>query len=439
MTSRKLSQGDAALYLATRLTADLVALQAPAKNTEMSEAQKLQLLTSLELTKVLGGLEHPLNVAAVENLLRDVPVATINRVLTDALKLNRAAAIIAAAEVLGSRGDASVLSSGGPSESPLAQALMHTDRRVRLAAAHAIVQLNPRESFPGASRVLDPLAEASRTAGVARVLVAHPRGEEAQTLVGLMNALGFDGEAAYTGRRLAELAVTASDVEFILISDAIDGPPVKDLVQWLRKDYRTAGIPIGVMAKSDDLYSLRYMFEGDKLTAVFPRIFSAEVAQADVEILRQLAGRNYITREERVAQGQAALAAIATLAALQDGIARWNLLKHEPAIVAAMNNPALTAAAAGILATLGTPKSQTALVDFASQTARPIADRQAAATAFAAAVKNRGLNLTQQQITTQFDRYNASERLDAETQTVLGLILDAIEAPTKEKSVVSHQ
>ena len=120
---------------------------------------------------------------------------------------------------------------------------------------------------------------------------------------------------ALVERRLAELAITASDIEFILISDAIDGPPVKDLVQWLRKDYRTAGIPIGVMANSDDLYSLRTMFDGDKLTAVFPRIYSAEVAQADVEILRRLAGRNYITREERVEQARVALAAIARLAA----------------------------------------------------------------------------------------------------------------------------
>jgi hypothetical protein len=61
---------------------------------------------------------------------------------------------------------------------------------------------------------------------------------------------------------------------------------------------------------------------------------------------------------------------------------------------------------------------------------RPISDRQAAAAAFAQAVTSRGLFLTQQQIATQFDRYNASERLDAETQAVLGSLLDAIEAPT---------
>jgi len=432
MTSRQLPRADAALYLATRLTADLVALQASSH-----EARRLQLLTSLELAKILGGLDQPLDTGSVANLLRDVTPETMNQVLTQAIQLGRLPAIIAAIEVLGRRGDASLLTSSGPQESPLALALLHSDGRVRLAAAHAILQLHPTRSFPGASRVVESLAQAVKTTGAARVLVGHPRGEEAQSLVGFMNDLGYEGEAAYTGRRLAELAVVGADFEFILISDAINGPPVKDLVQWLRKDYRTARIPIGVMAKSDDLHSLRYAFENDPHTAVFPRIHSADVARTDVENLLELAGRNHVGRVERIAQAQAALAAISRLAETREGYNLWNLLRHEAAVITALDNPALTAVAAGVLGKFGTPKSQTALVDFASQATRALADRQAAAAAFAAAVKSRGLNLTQQQIAAQFDRYNASEKLDVDTQNLLASILDTIEAPTE--SVVSRQ
>jgi hypothetical protein len=78
---------------------------------------------------------------------------------------------------------------------------------------------------------------------------------------------------------------------------------------------------------------------------------------------------------------------------------------------------------------LGTPRAQSALVDFASQHSRPLADRQASAAGFQAAVKARGLLLTKVQIAEQYARYNASERLDQETQAVLGSVLDAIEAP----------
>jgi hypothetical protein len=424
MTSRKLPRGDAALYLATRLTADFVALQASS-----SEARRLQIMTSLELAKVLGGLDQPLNFGAIEKLLAGVTPETMNQVLADSIKAGRVPAIIASIEVLARLGDAEVLTARGPQESPLALALLHSDRRVRLTAALAIVELNPTAAFPGASRVLDTLAQAIRTTGAARVLVGHPRGVDAQSLVGFMNDLGYEGEAAYIGRHLAETAIAGTDYEFILISDAIASPPVKDLVQWLRKDYRTARIPIGVMARSEDLHELRYAFENDPFTIVFPRIHSTEVARVDVDNLLALAGRNYVDRTERTSQAQAALAAIARLGRTREAFTFWNLLRREDAVISAMDNPSLTAAAADVLAQFGTPKSQTALLDFASQNARPLADRQAAAAAFAATVKLRGLNLTQQQIAAQFERYNASAKLDAQTQNVLGSLLDAIEAP----------
>jgi hypothetical protein len=84
---------------------------------------------------------------------------------------------------------------------------------------------------------------------------------------------------------------------------------------------------------------------------------------------------------------------------------------------------------ANVMSLLGTPRAQSALVDFASQHSRPLADRQAAAAAFGGAVKARGLLLTKVQIAEQYARYNASELLDKETQAVLGSVLDAIEAP----------
>jgi hypothetical protein len=223
--------------------------------------------------------------------------------------------------------------------------------------------------------------------------------------------------------------MAGTDHEFLLISDTIDGPPVKDLVQWLRKDYRTARIPIGVMARSDDLFELRYAFEDDPLTTVFPRIVSAEATRAGVDAVLALAGRNHVDRVERLAQAQAALAAIGRLARTREGLARWNLLKHEPAVIAALDNPALMTAAADVLGQFGTPQSQSALVDLASQNSRPLGDRQAAASALASAINARGLFLTQEQIAEQYGRYNASERLDADTQAVLGAILDAVEAP----------
>ncbi|MEX2173082.1 MAG: hypothetical protein WD872_01885 [Pirellulaceae bacterium] len=429
VVGRTLPADDAALLLATRLAADLLALS-PASN----EAQRLALLTNLELLKVLGGLDQPLD---AQQVLRGIPQSEraqlVNQVLDDALKANRVPAAIAAAEVLGQIGEAALLTSGGPAESPLALAMMHSDRRLRAAATRAVLSLNPQPSFPGASRVIDTLGYLIQTTGTPRMLVGHPRGEEAQTLIAWAGELGLEGDAAYTGRRLIEGTAASSDIELILIGDAIDGPPVRELVQLLRQNYRTAQIPIGVMAKSDNLDSLRFFFRDDPFTSVSPRIYSLPVAANEVRKLRAIAGRNQVPASERVAEAQAALAAVSKLAESPAGYSDWNVLRLEPAVINALNSSSLTAAAAKVLGSFGTPGSQTALVDFVSQTARPLTDRQAAAAAFAAAVKRRGLNLTQRKIVEQYERYNASETLDRETQVVLGSILDTIEAPTADE------
>jgi hypothetical protein len=228
---------------------------------------------------------------------------------------------------------------------------------------------------------------------------------------------------------LAERAFDGPDFEFILISDTIDSPPVEELVQWLRRDYRTARQLVGVMARGERLDKLRETFADDPFTTVFPRLHSLAVATREIEKLRAIAGRNFVGRDERLAQALTALSALAALAKNETTLVQYDLLKHEPAIIHALNVPALSAEAAKLLGIFGTPTSQTALIDFASQNTRELADRQAAAAAFAAAVKSRGLRLTQQQIVTQYGRYNASEKLDAATQEVLGAILDAIEAP----------
>jgi hypothetical protein len=435
---RELSREDAALEQAARVAADLAALE-----PDSPEAQRLAILTKLELAQILVGLEHPVDAATVSAALAGVPeseaAGVLNHVLADAIKQGRVPAIVAAARALGELGDPSVLSSSSAQESPLAETLRHPDRRARVTAALAIARLNPQQAFAGSSRWLDVLNSAVQTTGTSRVLVGDPRTDASQTIIGLVNSLGFDGDSASTGKRFAELATSGTDYELLLICDAIDRPPVKELVQWLRKDYRTAGLPIGVLARSGDEDSLQRALADDPLTLVFPRIHSLEVAREDIDRLLAVAGRRHVSREERVAQAKLALAALGELVSSPRAARMGNVLRSEEAIIAAIDNPALSTAAAEALADLGTPRSQTALVDFASQTARPLADRQAAAAAFAKAVAARGLNLTQAQILEQFDRYNVSATLDAETQAVLGNLLDTIEAPTAEERAALGQ
>ena len=79
---------------------------------------------------------------------------------------------------------------------------------------------------------------------------------------------------------------------------------------------------------------------------------------------------------------------------------------------------------------LGTPGSQRTLVDLASRSTLPFDLRMAAVESFRTSVEHFGILLTTTQVTRQYERYNESERLDASTQRVLGLLLDCIEART---------
>jgi hypothetical protein len=389
------------------------------------------LLMNLNWAKTAAGLDRPLPLepGTVGALAVAAGAPVMNRVLADALAERRVPAAIAAAEVLSAIGDSSVLLAPPDHASPLAQAVTDSDRRVRMAAALASVRLSPAEGYPGAGRVAETLARLASGGGANAVLIGHPRGEEAQDMVGLMNAMGYDSEAAYSGRVLAERAFENPDFQFALVTDAIDTPPVEELVQWLRRDDRTAELPVAVLAREDRLSVLTETLKGDRFTVVVPRVHSAEVAVTTVERLKQIAGRHLVDRDERVAEAKAAVAALRELASVPGNYARLELVRLTRIVAQALEHRQLSVPAAALLGQIGTPAAQTALIQFASQTSRPLADRQAAAAAFAAAVKSRGLRLTQQQIVQQYARYNASEHLDQPTQAVLGAILDTIEAP----------
>jgi hypothetical protein len=68
------------------------------------------------------------------------------------------------------------------------------------------------------------------------------------------------------------------------------------------------------------------------------------------------------------------------------------------------------------------------LVNLASQITLPAASRAAAARAFAESVKSHGVLLAADEIIDQYDRYNASQDSDVETQKVFAALLDAIES-----------
>jgi CheY-like chemotaxis protein len=441
--------------LAARLAEDLYTIAPDA------QSRSLQLQALLQAAKIENRLDLPLprgDGTAHAQAAAFGPEAN-EAALADALKAERIPAAIGAAEVLGDIGSQALVHSGTAHPSPLVAALSHKNQRLRLFAAEAIARVNPTSAFPNSSRYINTLARTVRTEALPRVLVGHPRGEVAQTLAGMLTQMGYNAEAAFTGRQAYELAARHPDTAFLLLSDALDDPPVGPLVELLRQDLRTANLPIGVLYRieiepviftsdtfelmeaaveavdpvpglvyrEDRLLHARYVAKGDPRTEVFPEIHDAVTLDFAIGRLAAIAGPDFITPRERIYFAQVALEAFARYAAEPGAYSFYEPARVQDSIIKAVDQPELAVFAARALGMLGTARGQRALVEVASQHARPLELRQAAAVAFREAVAREHLQLTTTEVLLQYKLYNLSEHLDRETQAVLGHVLDTIE------------
>ncbi len=83
---------------------------------------------------------------------------------------------------------------------PLVEALSAPDRRVQLAAAAALVHLEPQKPFPGSSRVVPILARFAAIEREPRAIVIDGNTVRAANAADNLRALGYDVQVARTGR-----------------------------------------------------------------------------------------------------------------------------------------------------------------------------------------------------------------------------------------------
>lgn len=338
-------------------------------------------------------------------------------------------AATAAARLLGRVGKAERLLYQGAQPSPLVRAVRHPDARLRLAAIEAILALKPARPFPGATHVVEALGFFLSGDGSRRVLAADASTAEARRLGNYLAAMGFALDTAGTGREVLRMALTSPDYELILLDAGLDHPTVDFVVQQLRRDFRTGSIPVGIIAKAGQWERAARLAAGDPLTCAVPRLHAEEPVRREIERLLNLDGRKRVTQSERRRQAAQAMQWLVQLRAADS--AAFDLAPLETPLLTALAVPELSAQAAGLLAKVGTPAGQQALVDLASRHSRPIELRRAAVEAFRRNVQEHRVLLTTSQILRQYERYNQSQNLDRATQEVLGRVLDIIEAPSK--------
>ena len=427
LSSAKLPADEAQMIWSSRLALALAHLR-PENGDYRRQALMLGLESEALLTKESdesAAPKSPLN-AQLAQIIAPADTTTLNNVLADSLKGNYANAAVAASGLLAKRGNASILQSAAPQPAALVNALSYPNRRVRFAALSAIMKLNPQSTFPGASRVAEALGYFATSASERRAVVAMPIADQATTLAGQLTKLGIEAQAATQGSAAVRLAGKSADLDMILVDADIDAPGVRDVLFALRSTPATGQVPIGILATSERLITAQQIAADHTRVGAFVRPQTDEATSEIAARLSALSARDQIAPQERAAMAAQALAWLGELLARNQSF--YDLKRQEPVIQAELYQPELAGQSVAALALFGTPESQRALVDYASQPSVPIDGRQQAAAAFQKSVARSGILLTEEEILRQYDRYNASATADANTQKVLGAVLDALES-----------
>lgn len=351
--------------------------------------------------------------------------AELGEMLHEALQRNQITAAIACAKLLGSRADADALRSVGGQRSALATALVHADRELRYAALEAIMSLGPQESFAGASDVPKALWYFAACAGTPQAIAAASVTTRASDWAGQLRGLGYDATPVGTGREAMRIALSSPRLELILVDSDIGRPLMREAIYQLRSSSQTKRVPIAILSSIHNLSSAERIAAGDRWLLATPRPHGEEAMQDVLSRLSALADTSQPDADLRTKQAAAALNWLSQL--LTDGHPFDELLRDSKLVSTTLYQPELTKASLKLLSVLGTANSQQLLLDYISGNTLPIESRRLAGDAFAKSVERFGKLLTTVEITRQYDRYNASETADRDTQEVLSDVLDILE------------
>lgn len=412
---------DAARRYAARFARDAHRLAPKARS-----ASVLFLATMLEAASYTAGLDNalPAGPGTAADEAAQFELDTLQAALTEANRMGHWAGAKALVRILASKGSARQLLYQTNQPSALVQAARQPDRRLRMAAVDAVVELKPNQPFAGSSYVVDALAFLASSGGRRCVIVGGPKSEDAMRFAGGLTEEGYAIDVATSGQEFLRMAYHSPDYEFALIDVGIDQPTADVVVQRLRQDCRTALMPVGLIARDGFLERAEHIASTESLTKAFPRPHSAASVQWEAAQLRSLAVRQWVPFEVRQKQAKRALEHLAVLSKSVDS---YDQRRIEAAAMSALASPQLTLPAVSVIGNIGTPESQRALVELASRPSIRLEVRQAASKAFLENTWRFGILLSRPEIARQYDRYNNSEKQDPATQRILGLILDSLE------------
>ena len=421
---------------ATRVTAARRAADLYEINPALDRNRELYLLTQLEAAKRLVGPSKKTNVELIQKTLGITREET-RAVLGEALKLELVPAAIACCELLEKIGNESSLSATAGQPSELIDAIVFGDRYLQFAAMQAIASIDPQKAFAGNSYLVKLAVFLAQSENRPSGLIGHNREELAQNYAATMLSLGLYGNSAGSSREFFQAATTDPDLEVLVVTDTLDNPSFGNLIQQLRTDWRTRRLPIALLYRDADRgRRTSIQLQNDPLFTAIPFSLQPNLIATHVKRLDDRIKPWKVSNFDRRRHGAFAMQWLAKISSDRDRYYFYRLSPREQTQLAKLLYvPGFAADASALLGSLGTPDSQRILVDFASQSALALDERQVAAAAFAKSVKRGGTLLTAADVQLQYDRYQASSDEPKESRQVLADLLDAIEERNRSAGV----
>ncbi|WP_148619083.1 HEAT repeat domain-containing protein [Mariniblastus fucicola] len=391
--------------------------------------RELHLLSQLEFRKRRVGASQQINVDELLEQAENIDAVEIERLLVEAIDLDLIPAATAACEVLKQIGsDSQVV---GAERRPLVNAILVGDRHLQFAAFDAIAEINPKTAYAGCSYVAELGAFLASSRFNRKCAVGHIRNEVAQAWATSTGPRGWSSMAATSSQEFFEKVTSDPDVAMLIVSDTLRRPEHRELVQQLRSHWKTRRMPIGLLARDANhlIRSVRYT-EGIDRLLTFPISLDSGAIASQLDQLEDQQSPWNVSSDDRYRHAARAVQWLEG-ATTDPELDFYHFGAHQKQLLDLLYHPEFTSSAAKILATQPTAVAQRAMLGFVSQGDLPIEARELVADAFESAVKRGGTMLTTREIQLQYERYNASESQPAETQKVLGRVLDVIEARRK--------
>lgn len=429
LVPNQVAPATAARIIASRQAADLYEIR-----PDLQRNRDLYLLTQLEAAKRMAGQANRVNVEALVEKLNIQP-EEIEKTLAQALNMDLIPAAVACCEVIEQIGSVEILDGTNGRPCKLIDAILSGDRSLQFAAFEAISKLDPDKAYPGSSYVIELAVFFAQSGNRSVGIVGHNQEDVGQSYAATLASAGVVGISVNSSREFFQAAKNNPDIEYLLVTDTLDKPNYVELIQQLQHDWRTRRIPVALLYHDAERSRRARMRIGNhqRFIAV-PFSLDPQMVASHIRRLDDLAGPWKLTNYQRRRQASQAVRWLAQISTNREKYGFYDLGKMQLPLARLLYLPGFVETASQILANLGTPSAQRELVNFASQSGYPFEERQKVVEAFRQSVQNGGTLLTTREVRQQYQRYNASATEAAETQKVLGAILDVIEARNRKIS-----